>query len=399
MPRSLNTLLAAALLAPGLVACDRDDLYGGSRFSENVYDAYSECSEAEIRFLAGKHNMQMVFDNCGSNNFVNYAWAPDGIQIYFQLPMSAHVMNAEDKTIGTMPTEVPTTGIAWLARDLMVLPLSPAEGAEQPRLVLFNRVQASIKTLEVPATELHDLYPTGSRDKVYFTALDENHERRVWMADFTNDAVTRAFPWLDDVLGTRALSNFTYTPELDIVTWHDGETVNVAKGADGERLHTFTDATRAIVHPEGRYIALETMGDPISPFDQRSWDELSDEAREREQRRSQEWLDRQPDWVMKKVEPPVIDIYDGEVDKRFRFTGFYGDRFQWYPSPYYASFVMWGIEGKELNKNVALTNLHERLRMAAKGDIPLGVELWAPKGAAPAEPAPAEPAAPAAPPE
>ena len=155
------------------------------------------------------------------------------------------------------------------------------------------------------------------------------------------------------------------------------EPARVRVAESGEVKHRFEDATRGVVHPEGRYIALESLGEPISPFDQRSWDELSDDAREREKRRTEEWLARQPEWVPKEINPPTIDIVDVEVGKRFRFNSFYGDRFQWYPSPYYASFVLWGLEGKEVNKNVALTNLHERLRMAAAGDIPMGVQLYA----------------------
>ena len=42
----------------------------------------------------------------------------------------------------------------------------------------------------------------------------------------------------------------------------------------------------------------------------------------------------------------------------------------------HASFVMWGIEGKELNKNVALTDLSERLLYAAAGNLPIGLEVY-----------------------
>jgi hypothetical protein len=36
--------------------------------------------------------------------------------------------------------------------------------------------------------------------------------------------------------------------------------------------------------------------------------------------------------------------------------------------------MLWGIEGKQLNRNVGLTNLSEKLRMLDKGEIPLGIE-------------------------
>ena len=59
-----------------------------------------------------------------------------------------------------------------------------------------------------------------------------------------------------------------------------------------------------------------------------------------------------------------------------RITFFQGDHFEWYQARnYFASAIMWGIEGKQLNRNVILTNLAERLRMVGKGEVPLGIEM------------------------
>ena len=38
------------------------------------------------------------------------------------------------------------------------------------------------------------------------------------------------------------------------------------------------------------------------------------------------------------------------------------------------SFILWGIEGKQLHRNVAVVDIAERLRMIDKGETPLGVE-------------------------
>jgi hypothetical protein len=369
-PLAVLGLGALTLSASLLAGCDRDSLYTENRFSDNVYLAYEECSESEIRFLTAKHNLQTAFEPCGSNNFVEFAWAPDGIQLYFQLPMSAHIMNGEDKSIGVVPTEVPSGDVAWLASDLLVLPLSPETEAGKPRLVLFDRVQASLQTLELSPTEPQDLQSAGARDKVYFTALDGG-QRRPFLADFSSRTVDPAFPWLEG-----SLDSFTFSPELDQLAVGREGAVDVYT-AQGELVRHFDDALRASLHAEGRYIAIESIGEPISPFDQRTWNEMTDEARERELRRMNEWLDKQPEWVLKEVRPPVIDIFDGQTGQRLRFSAFYGDRFQWYPSKpelLYASFVLWGLEGKEMNRNVALTQLHERLRMAAQGELPLGME-------------------------
>lgn len=365
-------LLAAPLL---LVACDRDDWVPESSFSESVEEAYSECSEAEIRFLTAKHAIQTAFENCGSNNFVHFTWSPDGLRLYFQLPLAGHVMNADDKTIGSLPTEQPVGNAAWLAADLLALPLGPAEGETSARVVLYNLYQASTETLDLGLQRPAMLQALGQRDQVLLAALADDGQTTFHRIDFTTRTVTPAFSWWS---GTA--DSFTYTPEHDAVLIGRGDTVTWYTGETGAVVATFVDAQRGTLHPGGRYVSLETLGDPISPFDQRAWGELSPEAQEREQRRSQKWLERQPDWVPKTVEPPEIHVVDRESDQRFRFTGFYGDRFQWYtasPDPMlHASFVMWGIEGKELNKNVALTDLSERLRYAAAGNLPIGVELY-----------------------
>ena len=56
-------------------------------------------------------------------------------------------------------------------------------------------------------------------------------------------------------------------------------------------------------------------------------------------------------------------------------TSFWGTEVQWYPSKgNWIAFILWGIEGKQLNRNVGLTSLAERIRMLDAGQMPLGVE-------------------------
>ncbi|HJN73627.1 MAG TPA: hypothetical protein QGF58_06800 [Myxococcota bacterium] len=352
-----------------LAGCDRDDLYQTSTFSENVYNAYEDCRDTELRFLAGKHNIQTAFEPCGSNNFVHYRWAPDGVQLYFQLPMSAHILNGVDKTIGTVPTEVPVGDAAWMAREYLVFPIAPPKGGTKQRMLRFDRMQASVIELELDVEDPRDLMPTGSADSVYFTAESEG-ARRIFVANFTEMTVAPIFPFVTSA------DTFTYEPAMQQLAVGEGDTVRTFT-ADGGLLETFPDATRGSIHPAGRYVALEKLGEPISPFDQRSWNELSEDARERELRRMEEWLAKQPEWVMTEVSPPVIEVWDRDQSERWRFTSFYGSKFQWYPYQpelLYASFVLWGLEGKEMNRNVAITQLHERLRMAGNGETPMGME-------------------------
>ena len=61
------------------------------------------------------------------------------------------------------------------------------------------------------------------------------------------------------------------------------------------------------------------------------------------------------------------------------FTGFHGHQFSWYePADFYASIVLWGFEGKELNRNVLLGNLGDRLRSIEKGEEMFGVTRFEP---------------------
>ena len=367
---ALITLLALPVLAA--LGCDRDAIYSEQSVSDAIYETYAECSEANIRWLTAKHNIQTVFEKCGSNHFTRFAWSPDGIHLYFQLPMTGHIINGEAKTITTIPTENPIGQVAWLDKERVAMPLGPEEGGTVNRLAVYDRARntVSITELDLPAP---DHLQTARDGKTLFVVSTKDDRKTVYKVIPSEGIVEKAFPWRNESFDT-----FTYaalTESSHLVAFGVQDTVTVHNIGDGEEVYRFTDATRAIIHPEGRYVAVETLGDPINPFDQKTWDEMSPEAREREQRRTEEWLARQPDWVPKEVRPPSIDIVDRTSGSRFRSTAFYGDHFEWYPDyNYYASFLLWGIEGKELNKNVALTNLAERLRMLDKGETPLGFE-------------------------
>ncbi len=354
-----------ALLIPALLGgCSRDALYSDRSVSDAIYESYEGCSESEIRWLTSKHNIQTVFDKCGSNNFGGFSWSPDGIHLYFQLPFTGHIINGEAKTITGLPFENPIGQVAWLDADRLVLPLGPEEGGEVNRIVVYDRAHNTVITKPMDLPEPDGLQSAGDGRSVYVVSARDGR-RRVYKVVPAEGLVEPAFPWRTETFDT-----FTYAAGL--VAFGVGDQVDIYRAETGERVYHFDDASRAIVHPEGRYIALETLGEPITPYDQASWDELSPEAREREQRRTEEWLSRQPDWVPKAVRPPTIDIADTQTGARYRAVAFYGDHFQWYPDyNYYCSFILWGIEGKELNRNIALTNLAEPLRMLDKGQTTL----------------------------
>ncbi|NOY26488.1 MAG: hypothetical protein GXP62_11500, partial [Oligoflexia bacterium] len=361
-------LMTAALLFSG---CSREDIYGGQTFTQTVAQAYADCNESEIRFLAGKEGIQTAFANCGSNHFANISWSPSGRYLYFQLTHGGHVMDGEDKTIITVPTEMPIANAAWLGDDLLAVPLGPAQDATSPtdRIILFNRSAKTLNEINVPLQEIRDLQAGADDSHLILTGLDDQGLRKAVIADTRTGDLSPALPWLDQL--DAAHGRLVVSQKAGLVGLADAQGGTLLR-LDGTELATLPGAHRVIPHPEGRYVAIELDGAPVSPFDMRSWDELSETARKRELARQEKWLANQPDWLTKEITPPEIQIIDLKKGARYRVTAFWGDHFQWYEARnYYVSFVLFGIEGKQLNANVGLTNLHERLRMLDKGETPL----------------------------
>ena len=345
-------------------------LMGGSNFSEDVAMAYEECRPGEISFLTSKHGMQTVFDRCGSNNFNNFAWAPDGIHLYFRVTLAGHILNGERKTIATIGAPGALANGHWLDNNRIVLLLPPPKDEEGVTVTVYNRDTDKFTGIRAALKAPKDVYAGDTAQTIFLTDVDVDGVRRPYRVNLTTGEITPILEWLEG-----PISRFTHQTDMGMVTWSDDEgAAHVAKLDGSERL-SFENATRAVIHPEGRYVALEYLGEPVSPFDQRTWDEVSAQVREREIRRREQWSERLPDWAPKEIQPPTIDIYDLEREERWTLTAVQGDNFEWYPSRnYYCSLRMWGVEGKELNKNVLLLDLAERLRMAEKGDVPLGLK-------------------------
>ncbi len=354
-----------------LQGCSRDDLYSESTFTENVAEAFADCNASEIRFLASKHSIQTAFRNCGSNNFADVAWAPDGVHLVFRVTSGAYLLNAETKTISTIPTEVPTADSAWLSAELLALPLQPAEGAQHARIALYNLTSSALTISDLTVDDPQDLQPWGDGEQLLMLAVREDGTRWPYRFNPASGELTQVFEFI-----TEPVERIVYTPEAELLAWTAEGSTELMR-TDGTSLRVLTGVKRAIPHPEGRYVMLEVDGEPISPFDQRAWNELSTAARERELARQQEFVERLPQWAPREYTPPELQILDLEKKTRYRITAFYGDHFEWYRSPnpmarYFSSFVLWGIENKQLNRNVGLTDLAERLRMLDQGELPLG---------------------------
>lgn len=354
----------------GLSACNRESMYSEADFSQNVYDSFADCNDAEIKRLAMAHNIQTAFGRCGSNRFSHFTWSPDGVHLYFQLTHGAHILNGNEKTITTVPTAGPTHGAAWLDKDTLAIPLPPEEGTTEELIAIYDHANLTIDYKPISVRSPQDLVSMAEGKSLLFTALDSENVRRPYLFQRETGTVERALPWLD-----QHVDRLSVNESANLAAWSTTKDTELVTLDKGESIHLFSGVTRATPHDDKRWVILETLGNEISHFDQRSWNELSPQARQRELARQKKWAERQPEWVEMTTQPPEIQLFNLDTGKRYRMTAFWGQEVEWYPHKgHYIAFMMWGIEGKQLNRNVGLTSLAERIRMITAGQIPLGVE-------------------------
>jgi hypothetical protein len=357
-----------------LAACQGTDPNAGT-LSQNVGASFAPCSEAEIKFMATKHNFMPAFRPCGNNKFSHYRWSPDGRRLYFQLVFTAHVMDAEaaDKATLTVPTPSPIGPAAWLTSSRLVLPVGPAEGETANRLAVFDVDTPSVYYRSLPGVRaVHDVMASGDLATAIALVDDSMGKGRAVSIDLASGAVSDAFPWLQGPIDT-----LTLTPKADAVSVGRGETVTLYTW-QGEPHSSWTPATRGTVHSGGRWVALEHEGEPVSIFQQRAWDELSERAREREIARTERFVEGLPEDFQTEVRPPTLSLVDLADGERHRITSVQGHRFQWYEAAdFYGSFLLWGFESKQFKRNVLLGNFRDRMSAMESDRTMMGVERMA----------------------
>ncbi len=369
-------MIAVELLLLALMGCSRDPTQGS--LSENVGQAFAPCSEAEIRFLATKHNFMPAFRPCGNNHFSDFAWSPDGRQLYFQLGMAHHVMDADSQTKDTrvVPTSSPVGPAAWISSSRLVVPIAPAADAPEGaplRLALYDTDQASVFSIDLPADlkDPKDLQRDSTQQSILLTAVRGQGERRVYRVDLGSGELTEPWSWLGPV------ETFTFTPSQNAVTVGASGKVTVHDAESGEPRGTWAPALRGSLHPDGRWVMLEHLGDPVSIFYQRAWDELSEQARERELRRAKRFEEQLPESYPTEVQPPTLSFADLASGARWTLSSVYGTDFEWYePTDHFGSFVLWGFEGKQFKRNVLLGDFTARMRSAEQGRDFMGVHRF-----------------------
>jgi len=369
-------LAAILLVGSTLIGCQQNS--GDGTLSQNVGASFAPCSEAEIKYMAARHNLMTAFKPCGANKFSYYSWAPSGRHLYFQLVMTGYIMDADSpqRETAAVPTPTPTGPAAWISSTRIVIPVAAADGpdADAPRLAVYDIEQSSVMYTKLPGLKNLRGLQRQSASTTLVIADSPEKSSSIYSVDLVDGGVTEIGDWVETPADT-----MTYTPTQDVLTVGRGDVVTAYKLTTKETIGTWKHATRGSMHPHGTWMALEFLGDEISIFNQRSWNELSEKARARELARVKQFEERLPDSYATTIRPPTISLVDMSDSSRWTITGFLGDQFQWYEAkPTFMSTMLWGFEGKQYKRNVALGNLEPRLRAIQEEKEFIGLEKFHP---------------------
>ena len=294
-----------------LLGCSREDYYADRSLYDNIREVYEDCEEGKIAFLKRKANIQTLFTDCGSNNIYHYNWSPDGRLFYFQLFTNNFIMNPENQGVDQIPIGKPIARGVWLHETALVVPV--VESDDGPPMLSVYLTAGMIQNYEIPGKEPADLQVYKDKTML-LTMIDESQKRRPYF--FTEaSGFSRAFEFLDSV------QNINVAEGANLLAYTDDKGTHLTD-LMGTSLAEFPDVKRAIPHPEGKYVALETDGAPLPPID------LGDgKYKDPEVRREKRNVDNKRSIVYqigypKKLIPPEINVYNVENKRRYRIKNF-----------------------------------------------------------------------------
>jgi hypothetical protein len=346
-----------------LAGCDRDSLYAEETLYEDIREVFRDCNPNEISFLCRQYNIQTAFSNCGSNYFSHFSWSPVGDLLYFQLFKGSYILNGETTAVDPIPVAAPTHGSAWIHPSLLVIPLEAKEGEEGSRIAWFN-LGGLLEYTAIPLKDPRDLQVSGNQNGFLFTAENELGKRSAYSLSPADTAPQPVFPFAGEI------DQFSYSPKTKQLAVVYKNELNLYDEA-GQSMMKLPDINRAVLHPEGGYLALEVTGEPITVIRQDTLTHLTEEEKEREKARQKQKASQLPDWAPKETRPPEIDIIVLETMERWKILHFYAEKFEWYQAKnYYVSFILHGIKGQLINQNVGLVDIHPQLYQIGKGDVP-----------------------------
>lgn len=341
--------------------------------AEAAPSPFESCDPAALESLATKHGFTLVFEPCGSNPFLDAAWSTDGHSLYYRRGMSHEIMIDERgrQKVKMVPTSIPIGSVAWTSADRLVLPLGRAsDGGTVNRLAVYDVSTEALAYVDLPeGWELPtDLMRTPDPNVLLLSAVI-GETRKVMQFDVQSQQASEPFPWLGPV------DTFTYTAAGSAVVAGVGQTVTLYDPATGKARGQWSPAIRGVMHPRGEWLVLEHLGASVSVFQPLGLDEMSPGEKARALKLAEDQAALQPDDFPREVRPPMLSFVNAADAKRYLLTAAQGTHFQWWEGrDYFASFISWGFERKQMRRNVLLGDLANRMLMTEQGRMAPGVE-------------------------
>ena len=329
----MRILLAAAALLMLLPAC-RVSGSDERTFTEAVADVYKPCDADALNFQAASKGVQFAFKACGSNNFIHSTWSPNGLKLYYQATQGGWIHKDTGENY-RLRVGVPSGRPAWINSELMAYPDSSGS-----KIGIYQTSSHILNLLEIPHVHPQQLARGAEADHVlYLAAETPGGVQDIYRLEANTAETEKAFLWMDS-----GVEDFTYRPESDTVCYRElsGKDVICAAGEDGKELVVVKGRTRGALSRDNRYLVTEALGEPVKIFE-------DDRVR--------------PDYLPTTVTPPVLWIRDLETGQEVLWEGVHGTNFEWYDAAtYYGSFMLWGFDGHETNRNVTLVDLRNFLK-------------------------------------
>ena len=439
--------LFLSLLFFSVLACDRATMHGEGSGSvqDNLSEIFGSCKENEIGFLARKFNIQLAFENCGSNEFSHFSWSPAGDVVYFQLLKRMYLLHPETTKTEALSFYNPTDDVFWLSPSELAFATKrePSEKEDTKentetstdnlsveefplQMVFYNRegfqttapVQFStitdIQSFKIYTPEKVQVGEDGQPqpltnegflpkkenqapykyDTVIFSGKKKNTDvSQIFSMKTDAKEATRAFEFLDRNMDVYQFSYCTQTGMLGIITrkpkplkegeakpkFDKPENYNYSMtlyNSKGETILTRPNIRRVNIHPDGRYMIMETDAEPIPSVAPAKLIYVSEEERQRDMARMKKEAEKLPKFMDKEIIPPEIQIFDFHKQEIWRILAYYGEHVQWYTArDYHISFILRGIDKRTLNSNIALTNVTLDLFQIDRGNKPSYMEL------------------------
>ena len=335
MPIALAVVAVLALLVallPGLLSACKTE---GPTFTEAVEEVYKHCDADALNFRAASKGMQLAFKPCGSNNFVHFTWSINGLNLYYQASQGGWVLKDTGENY-PLRVGIPRARPAWLTADMLAY--ADASGR---KIGVYQVSSHILNLLELDQVEPEQLTRGKEVDEVlYMAAETPGGVRDIYRLAVNTAESEKAFQWMD--LG---VEDFTYQPLVDTVCYRElgGKDVVCARAEDGEELVRVEGRLRGGLSTDGRYLVTEGPGEPVKVFP--------------------EGAGEKPSFLPEEIVPPALWIMDVQAGKEILWEGVHGTQFEWYgAAPYYGSFLLWGFDGLESNRNVTLVDLRNYMK-------------------------------------